>query len=150
MIALGKKVFIRGSDIPAQVRGMCKLSRKSALDDFKLWLAAYHAKRLSRLEKAQDEDAIKQFNELINVTKMLMALDEVNDVADLVRVVETLFRAKGDDAIMFSTVHRAKGMESDTVYVLNNFNRDTDNQEEDNIWYVACTRARHKLVLVEG
>ena len=63
--------------------------------------------------------------------------------------------AEQDELIVCSTVHRAKGLERDCVWVL----RDTfgypdpkpwqDRWSEENIWYVAVTRARRQLRSVE-
>lgn len=60
-----------------------------------------------------------------------------------------------DDAIVLSTIHSAKGLEWDRVYILNCTDKtfptpwcDEDEIEEQRrLFYVAITRARHKLVI---
>ena len=62
-----------------------------------------------------------------------------------------------DDRILLTTVHKAKGREWDTVYVLgaNLFmpskyaKRDEDLQQEHNLVYVAITRAKTKLIWID-
>lgn len=57
-------------------------------------------------------------------------------------------------AVVFSSVHRAKGLEFSRVFVLEyTFSkkmgmRATESKEEQNIRYVAITRAKHHLVRV--
>lgn len=59
------------------------------------------------------------------------------------------------DAVCLSTIHSAKGLEWDRVYILNCTDKtfpfpgsDTDDIEEQRrLFYVAVTRARHKLVI---
>lgn len=73
-------------------------------------------------------------------------------------------RAHGPEALLaprcrVGTVHSAKGMECDTAVVYNSMPPPTAvavrehpdcREEERRVWYVAATRARHRLVLCEG
>jgi superfamily I DNA/RNA helicase len=72
-------------------------------------------------------------------------------VSDFSARIEALFSDTlgTKDVIMCSSVHRAKGLEADRVFVL----RDTlyprgVTREEENIEYVAITRAKNELVWV--
>lgn len=61
-----------------------------------------------------------------------------------------------DDAIVLSTIHSAKGLEWDRVYILNCTDKTFPNpwcdedeiEEQRRLFYVAITRARHKLVIL--
>lgn len=87
-----------------------------------------------------------------------MLLEDATSVPDLERRCNELFSEDDDDdekppweraSVMCSSVHRAKGLEADNVYLL----RDTFRHgsiEEENIRYVAITRAKKRLVWVEG
>lgn len=45
-----------------------------------------------------------------------------------------------------STIHKSKGREFDTVFLLDNkFSPSKDNTEEARVWYVGCTRAKSEL-----
>lgn len=71
-------------------------------------------------------------------------------------IVEQLRRlAKVDEgkalkAVCLSSVHRAKGLERERVYVLTATFQRGRSQDEANLWYVAITRAKRELVLVAG
>lgn len=56
------------------------------------------------------------------------------------------------DAVVLSTIHKAKGLEADNVYILcrnrmpsSQAHTEWEIQEEENLIYVAVTRAKHKL-----
>lgn len=69
-----------------------------------------------------------------------------------VRLKETLSYL-GDDAIKISTIHRAKGLEEDRVFILeyNKLpvprNQEWENEQERNLHYVAVTRSKKELYL---
>lgn len=61
------------------------------------------------------------------------------------------------EGILFSSIHRAKGLESDRVFFLMPKGGECPHpmaksawqrQQEKHLWYIACTRAREELVLV--
>lgn len=63
------------------------------------------------------------------------------------------FNESADDAIVLSTIHKAKGKENDVVYLIvhawetvNGTKKPKRNPEDINLNYVAITRARKKLV----
>lgn len=74
-------------------------------------------------------------------------------IPELIRIIENLFRNKAD-AVILATVHKAKGLESDTVFWLNYdyvskwARQPWQKQQEKNLQYVAATRAKSELVLI--
>ena len=60
--------------------------------------------------------------------------------------------AGNDDAIRLSTIEAAKGLEFDQVIVPDLNARDFDGEQTDerNLFYVAASRARHRLTLLHG
>jgi superfamily I DNA/RNA helicase len=80
---------------------------------------------------------------------------ELSDGAESVRVVleriDELFADRvGTDCIVLSSTHKAKGLERDRVWMLVGTYMRRPGVEEENIFYVGCTRARLSLFLVEG
>jgi len=157
LIRAGVRAFIVGSDIGAGlIKLVEKLAPKGACDDpvtemlvrLGKWrdreIAKAHAlKRERRAEQVDDQAA------------MIVALStDVDDISSLVDTIERIFRDDGGPRVACSTVHRAKGLEADRVWIL----ADTldaikgrtalEELEEQNIRYVAITRARHELVWI--
>lgn len=76
--------------------------------------------------------------------------DGARNVEEVLDRAEALFADDGLGAagvITCSSVHRAKGLEADRVFILRDTLRETT-QEERNICYVAVTRAKKELVWV--
>ena len=74
---------------------------------------------------------------------------------DLIRTIERLFEDKRGVTTL-ATIHKAKGLEANTVYWLNSSQcpskyarQDWQKQQEANLCYVAATRAKRELVLIE-
>jgi len=81
---------------------------------------------------------------------------EVDNVAQLRKLVDNIF-ADDIKGIMLSTIHKAKGLENDTIFFLcpelipSKFaTQDWQLEQEQNLKYVAITRAKEKLVYVPG
>lgn len=90
-----------------------------------------------------------------NDTKQTIALldafrQKARDYTHLLHLIKSSFTdAVSQNAITFSTVHKAKGLETDNVWLLGEtFSAQDD--EERNICYVAVTRARKCLYLVDA
>ena len=92
-----------------------------------------------RTKTAQLQDNVDTINTLA---------ETVASVEELTRKLEMLFNDEaGAASVMCSTVHKAKGLEADRVWVLEDTLK-SGGLEEENIRYVAYTRARKELCLV--
>ncbi|MFA6094164.1 MAG: ATP-dependent helicase [Elusimicrobiota bacterium] len=145
--------------VPARVsgrnvgQGLVNLIGKAharTLDEVETYLAKWADKQLARCAKLSDAGAEKLAEEVEDKQAALAAIiAEVDDVDGLVAKIESLF---SDDesvpAVVLSTVHRAKGLEAQHVFLLESSFRQSDDLEEENIRYVAITRAMHHLTLV--
>jgi DNA helicase-2/ATP-dependent DNA helicase PcrA len=80
---------------------------------------------------------------------------DVTSVAAIIETIEDVFADDGRPRVMCSTIHRAKGLEADRVWILaqtlDSVTGRTALQEleEANLRYVAITRARRELVWVQ-
>lgn len=93
------------------------------------------------------------------VDYIFMCLKKWNNcstITDVLVQIKQIISDKADDAIKLSTVHRAKGLENDVVFLLaaNKLPLRWEHMQpwqaiqEDNLTYVAYTRAKEKLYLV--
>lgn len=70
----------------------------------------------------------------------------------LIDKIDTIFSDNNQDGVCLSTIHKAKGLESDNVYILcpslmpsKYAKKDWEKQAEENLIYVAFTRAKKTL-----
>jgi DNA helicase-2/ATP-dependent DNA helicase PcrA len=76
--------------------------------------------------------------------------EDVPTVAALLAKLGVLFdEVSRAPRLMFSSTHKAKGMETPRVWMLRGTYRRGAGEEEDNLYYVAATRAERELNLVD-
>ena len=146
LLKLGKRARIQGRDTG---KTLIALITKSGCEDtvgLVEWLAEYREAELRKLEKAKASESSKDL--LQDKVDTIIALTEgYKFVAEVVEAIGKLFADDGPTQIVCSTVHKAKGLESDQVWMIMNSFRG-GSIEEDNLYYVAVTRARKALRMI--
>lgn len=64
--------------------------------------------------------------------------------------LDALTKSYRDENIYVGTVHSVKGKEFDVVVMYKEYYKDSDNEQDTNLWYVGVTRAKHTLLICEG
>lgn len=157
LIRNGKSVIVRGRDIG---KGMHALIKKMKASDIISLIEKIEAFRTRESEKLiargkKGETALQGLNDKCDT---LIALTEgLNDLSELRAKIDTLF---SDDSskgkIILSSIHRAKGLESDTVYIIEadrirlGLSQEWQQLQEANIEYIAYTRSTDRLILVNS
>ena len=158
-----KRVRIQGKDIGAGLKALVKklMTGRAAhsIPEFLTKLGRWEEREAYRAVKAGHEDKVEFIRDKAETLRVIA--EGITGPRELEARLDSLF---SDDAnhgsIVCSTVHKAKGLEADRVYVL----RDTlypmppkgktvstaRMQEEVNIHYVAVTRAKDALIYVHG
>ena len=136
---------IQGRDVGANLSYLIKKSKKKTVESFLIWLTKWGKEEIKRLQE-KNRDAtivIDKIECLENLCEEAKTLDDVKDN------IKELF-VDGDDSkrVILSSVHKSKGLERARVFVLGWTLRES-NQEECNIKYVAFTRAKESLFIVE-
>jgi AAA domain/UvrD-like helicase C-terminal domain len=179
LVRQGRRVKIEGRDIGAGLRAIInKLATgpaKNSIPKFLEKLVNWKEREVERAEKAKLDNKVEQ---ILDQYETLVALiDGVSGIPELLTRLENLFADNVADApsqIVCSSIHRAKGLESERVFILqdtlnppvacegcrkrpkkcacpNGYVPDPQAQrEEQNIEYVAITRAKSELVWVSG
>ena len=156
----GRPATIQGRDFATALTSMIKKARKAkvmigdtstpvtTVDHFLAWLEDWETVESQRLvAKKRDDSAITDKAECLRaLCEGTRSLDEV------VAKAEQIFGEADNDAarIVLSSTHKAKGLERDRVWVLADTYRKRPGIEEDNLYYVAVTRAKCELYLVSG
>lgn len=101
------------------------------------------------------EDVVntRQIMDFIDTIKALEALSEgIVWKDDLIAKIDTIFSDNDKEGVCLSTIHKAKGLEADNVYILcsslmpsKHAKKKWEIISEDNLIYVAITRARKTL-----
>jgi superfamily I DNA/RNA helicase len=150
------KIRVQGSDI---ADGMLSTIRKvgfgcTSIDQFESKLHAWYNKGMDKLRASDDDEAEAKMGSLNDSYSAVIAvLDAVqtDTVEGLVAAIRGLFVEK-NEGVTLSTIHKAKGLEADTVWVLDwdllpskSAKQDWQLEQEKNLQYIAVTRARKSL-----
>jgi superfamily I DNA/RNA helicase len=138
---------IMGRDLGEGLKSLVKKSKKKDIESFLAWLKNWRERETKRM---QAKDPLADLESINDKYECLVAFtDEAKSVKQLIENIDKLFAENDRSKIVcYSSTHRAKGSESDNVYVFADTYRNS-NQEEKNIKYVAVTRAKKKLVFVK-
>ena len=150
LIRQGKRARIRDRDIGKGLIELVSKLKISRLEDLDGALERWSGREIGRLNKKDQAVARTRIAQIMdNVDTLNTLAKTVASVAELQRKLETLFSDEGasESVVMCSTIHRAKGLEASRVWVLEDTLKG-GNLEEENLRYVAVTRAKDELVLV--
>jgi len=152
LIRSGIKAVIRGRDIG---KGLQVLIRKMKADTVVVLMAKlteYKNREMAKLlaaEKASMAQAVQD-----KVETIIALADGMETIMELSFRIEQVF-SDDVEGVVFSSVHRAKGLEAERVYILRPelmphpmAKQEWELVQEENIKYVAYTRSKSELVFV--
>lgn len=147
LLKAGIPANIQGRDVGSNLIYFIKKSKAKTINAFIDYVNSWRQVEVKRLlsEKKDSMVAIDKSECLLNLCEGTLT------IKDLKETIEKLFNDVDDAAkVMFSTTHKAKGLERDRVFVLKNTYRYGPGVEgeEANLWYVAITRSKAELYLV--
>jgi superfamily I DNA/RNA helicase len=167
LVGNGIPVCVRGSDIAEGLVALATKVAASAVDmdagfesALQSWLADQRDRILAHHDGDQDlaQSEIANARDQAKCVQLLWArVRQTNGgVEQLEREIGRIFSTKATSSVTLSTIHRAKGLENPTVYVLDSDRLPrartaypgTQAEQEENLAYVAFTRAQQRLVLV--
>lgn len=150
----GVKANIRGRDVGKQLNHLIKKSKKKLVPAFLKWLEDWKNEEVERLlaKNVKTENTMDRYECLVNLCEECKSLDEVSKKID-----ELFDDSDENNIVILSTVHRAKGLERDDIFLLRWTFRVWFDQMEDlerpneeaNIAYVAATRSKKRLFIVQ-
>jgi superfamily I DNA/RNA helicase len=154
LIKQGKKAHVRGADIGNFLRGLVIGFQSYSLSEFNSKVDEWENAQLEQLEKRRASNAVK--DTIIDYADVLRAFaEQCANPFDIVKMIDRIF-SDDVDGTVFSSVHRAKGLEAETVYIIRPdqlplIRKDQQEWElvqEMNLKYVALTRSKNRLVFV--
>lgn len=148
----GKRARVAGKDIgrglTALVNKLAKGAAAHSIPEFCERVRGWQDREVARWNKANKPAKVENVNDQAEM--LLEMATGASSVPDLKNRIDALFTDDGlgqAGVITCSSVHKAKGLEANRVFVLASTLRNW-NQEELNIQYVAITRAKSTLVMV--
>ena len=165
---LGKKCYIRGKDIGLNLIHFLNSVEEEDLNlDLKkdgvfvrLYQNLFETRNSEMMISGLDEETVMNSSKLANRLDMIHALEtlseDIKTKTELITKIENIFSDKKKEGIALSTVHKAKGLEADTVYIAcaslmpsKSAVQDWEKEQEHNLMYVAFTRAKNKLIFID-
>lgn len=152
LLRTGKRARIAGRDIgsglKALIRRFAKGPAQHSIPALLARIAAWEKREIARYTAAERQDKVEA---VADQAQMLVSLtDGVKSVMEVTQRIDALFTDDGlgqAGVITCSSVHRAKGLEANRVFILRATLK-AHSEEELNIQYVAITRAKNTLVWV--
>jgi len=158
LLRSGKRTRVAGRDIGSGLRSLVRKLKARSIPELLSKISAWEQRELVRLSavaktatNGRKEASKAKIEAIQDQAEMLISLtDGAKNVTEIEERIDALFTDDGLGAagmITCSSVHRAKGKETSRVFVLADTLRN-NNIEEQNIAYVAVTRAKDTLVYV--
>lgn len=158
LLRSGKRTRVAGRDIGAGLKSLIRKLRARSVPELLTKIEAWatrevtrHRAQLATATNGRKNAIIAKIEATQDQADMMISLaDGAKGIKDVEDRIEALFTDDGLGAqgvITCSSVHRAKGLEANRVFILSDTLR-SNTLEEQNICYVAITRAKHTLVWV--
>jgi DNA helicase-2/ATP-dependent DNA helicase PcrA len=157
LIAQRIPVKVLGRDIGKGLTTLIKGLKPTSMGDLYEKLDQWENQEREAALKAKQESRAESISDKAECIRAVASGTGALNVADLIASIEALFSddtEKGGKVIL-CTVHKAKGLEAERVFILNRFlmpskwaKQDWEIEQERNIEYVAITRAKMALYYI--
>lgn len=167
-LKLGKKAFIRGKEIGVNLKNTVKSTSQEKLNvDCKedgVFVRLYDDLFTTRNKLMDrfgiDENTAMKSPQILSKLDMIKALEILAEglttSEEIINKIDEIFKDKKKDGIALSTIHKAKGLEANNVFIACNSlmpsksaTKDWEIQQEYNLMYVAYTRAKNVLGFID-
>lgn len=165
-LRMGVKSYVRGQDIGLNLLRMVDKTEQIVLNVSlqkdgvfaRLYDDLFEERNRLMIKRGMDLEDATLSNQIMNKYDSIKALEilaeGLTSARDLHDRIENVF-AESADGVCLSTIHKAKGLEANNVYILCKTlmpsrlaTQDWEKEQEQNLMYVACTRAKYKLGFV--
>lgn len=152
----GKKVTIQGRDIGQNLIALIKRMKAKTVPDLCAKLDVWRDKEVAKImaKKRPSEIAVEAIQD--KVQTIVVFTEGAVTPDDVCAAITKVFSDNSKTGIKLSSVHRAKGLEADVVWILRpdlmphpKAEQKWEQESEANLEYVAYTRAKRKLRILE-
>lgn len=160
-VSNGKKVYFRGEELGKTLKLSADCSKGDTIQEM---IISMKKRLIFTWDLLSSEDGVDERESMVNPI-VISLLDTIKTMENLPKTVETrsdlenfindIFSDEGKEGIQLSTIHRAKGLEADNVFIIcpsllpsRLAIMDWEIEEEKHLQYVMCTRPKNKLNFV--
>lgn len=155
LISRRVKCRVQGRDLAEGIKSLVRKLKAQSLEHLLNKLTDWETRQIDLLKSADaDEAKIEQIVDKANTLRVIVQSCGAQTIQQVEQEIDNLFSGDGP-CVLLSTVHRAKGLEADRVFVIDNdvtpkfaLLSPESAEQEANIKYVAVTRAKAELVFV--
>lgn len=154
LIREGTKAMVRGRDIGKGLLHMADhVEKQFGNADVLDAIEAYTEVETAKLSKPYQSAQLMVLTDKLDTLRVLAC--ECKDFAEVKASITKIF-SDDDEGVVFSTIHRAKGLEADRIFLFTAklphplAQQEWQQQQEENLKYVAITRAMKELVKVNN
>lgn len=167
-IRMGKKCQIKGKDIGLNLRRLVKSIKQDELNVdlekdglfVRLYNSLFETRDKMIKQTGLDTKTIMENSKITAKLDMIKALEVLSEglktSEELIEKINQMFSDKKISGISLSTIHKAKGLEANNVFIAcpslmpcKSATLDWEIEQEKNLMYVAYTRAKNKLCFID-
>lgn len=161
LIREDKKAVIRGRDIGKGILNLINRYKVVNIEDLEIKVNNFRELQENKLRLIEEGKYDKRKrNSLLSIIDtcdtVLVLIDNVETITELKQKVSTIF-SDDIEGIVCSSIHKAKGLEANKIFIINYelmphpmAKTDEELEQERNIEYVALTRSKSELYIIEG
>jgi len=158
IISRGKSVNFLGRDIGKGLKALINNMEAKSIDNLSDKLVSWLVRESEKLQAKNQSNKVGMIEDRVNCIEVFIKYlpESKRTVPDLLSAIDYLFRKK-NDGVTLSSVHKSKGKEWSRVFILG-FDKYMPSKyakmewmkiQENNLIYVAITRAKHYLGYIE-
>jgi len=151
----GRKAVIQGQDIGTRLSGLIKRLKPASITDLQEKLDSWLSLETTR----EGTRPVPNENRIIALQdrhSCIMAfIEDAATPEEVIKRIDKIFTDEETTGIKLSSIHKAKGLEADNVFILDPSllpypmaRTAWQKEQEYNLYYVAVTRAKHTLTYV--
>jgi superfamily I DNA/RNA helicase len=154
-IAAGIPARVEGREIGEGLKALATRWKTDSLTQLGTYLEAYCEAETGKLRAKEKESKARALEDKVTCLSVIMKkVQEANrkaTVADVLTQIDLIFADGTGPAVTFSTIHKSKGREwNRVVWLLTGpspwARKDWERVQEENLCYVAATRAKQTLI----
>lgn len=158
LLRVGRKATIIGRDLASQLTSMVERFAGADGGPIVPFLEKLNQYRFFEVKKLNDlgrEMAAETLNDKVDT--IIAISDNCQITGEVIQRIERIFSQDQGEGVSFSSVHRAKGLEANRVFILRPElmphpaaeGKPTQEQQEVNIRYIASTRSKDEMYFVK-